>query len=204
MLTIGLTGDVGAGKSTLCRVWREMGATIFDADTIARNMWKLPDVQIKTEKRWGPGFFEGDWDAVLAKIAEKIFSDDLEYIFVSELIHDRTKRELKNCVEQSSGWVVVEIPLLYECGIPDWIDYVIYAAASIEKRIESNAVRNWDSDELLRREGRLIPREEKLCLADLVIENIGTIEEWETKAQELGKIFIEKTKKREEDSHLIS
>jgi dephospho-CoA kinase len=39
MLTIGLTGDVGAGKSTLCRVWSGMGATVLDADTVARDMW---------------------------------------------------------------------------------------------------------------------------------------------------------------------
>ena len=60
MLTVGLTGDVGAGKSTLARVWEEMGATVIDADRVARDMWKDPDVQRKAAERWGSDFFGGD------------------------------------------------------------------------------------------------------------------------------------------------
>ncbi len=193
MLTIGLTGDVGAGKSTLCRVWNAMGATVFNADTIAREMWKLPEIQKKAEERWGAGFFDGEWKTVLAKIASKIFSDDDEYIFASELLHCPTMEELKRLVNKSSGWVVIEIPLLYECGLPDWIDGVVYAAASLEKRMERNKVRGWDETEIRRRDRKLLPRAEKLCRADWVIENTGTLEEWEKKARELGRIFIERT-----------
>ena len=58
MSIIGLTGDVGAGKSTLCSVWREMGARVIDADTVARSMWDRADVRAEAEKRWGAGFFD--------------------------------------------------------------------------------------------------------------------------------------------------
>ena len=44
MLALGVTGDVGAGKSTLTRFWREMGASVLDADEIVRGLWKRPDV----------------------------------------------------------------------------------------------------------------------------------------------------------------
>ncbi len=47
MLTVGLTGDVGAGKSTLSRVWKDMGATVIDADRAARDMWDLPEIRKK-------------------------------------------------------------------------------------------------------------------------------------------------------------
>lgn len=189
MLTIGLTGDVGAGKSTLCRVWRGMGATVFDADTIARDMWKLPSVQEAAEKRWGVGFFSGEWRSVLAEIAARIFNDEEEYKFASGLLHDATMRELERLVKASSGWVVVEIPLLYECGVPEWIDGVAYAAASFEKRIKRNKTRGWDAEEVRRRDAKLLPREEKIARADWVIENAGTLEEWEAKAAELGRFF---------------
>ena len=75
MLTVGLTGDVGAGKSTLSKVWEEMGAAVIDADRVARDMWQLPDVQKMASERWGSDFFEDDQKSVFAKIAEKIFSD---------------------------------------------------------------------------------------------------------------------------------
>lgn len=192
MLTVGLTGDVGAGKSTLSRVWEEMGAMVVDADMIARNLWRLPDVQKKAAARWGENFFEGEKKSIFAKIAEKIFSDEEEYEFVSDLLHPLTLENIEKIVKNAEGWVVVEIPLLFECGRPKWMDHVVYASASVEKRTEHNASRGWDAGEIKRREARLMPKEEKISMSDWVLENSGSIEEWKAKARELGEIFLER------------
>ncbi|MDD4159796.1 MAG: dephospho-CoA kinase [Synergistaceae bacterium] len=192
MLTVGLTGDVGAGKSTLSRVWEEMGATVIDADRVARNMWMLPDVQKKAAERWGGDFFSGGNKTVFAKIAEKIFSDEEEYKFVSGLLHPATISAIEGILRNAHGWIVVEIPLLFECGRPEWIDCVVYASASAEKRAERNVSRGWDAGEILRREIRLMSREEKIKMSDWVLENSGSMEEWESKARELGYILIER------------
>lgn len=190
MLTIGLTGDVGAGKSTLCRVWKAMGATVLDADTVARDMWKLPEIQAKAEARWGSGFFSGEWKDIFARIAAKIFTDDAEYDFASRLLHDATLKELRRQMAAASGWVVAEIPLLYECGETDWFDGVVFAAASVAKRVERNKKRHWDENEVRRRDAKLMPREEKLRRADWVLENTGSLAEWEDKARKLGTVFL--------------
>ena len=192
MLTVGLTGDVGAGKSTLSKVWEEMGAAVIDADRVARDMWQLPDVQKRASERWGSDFFEDDQKSVFAKIAEKIFSDEREYEFVSDLLHPATIAAIEEIVKNADGWVVVEIPLLFECGRPKWMDFVVFASASAEKRVERNASRGWDAAEIKRRESRLMPRDEKIRMSDWVLENSGTKEEWEAKARELGNIFLEK------------
>ena len=192
MLTVGLTGDVGAGKSTLSRVWEEMGATIIDADRVARDMWIFPDVQKKAAERWGSDFFEGDQKSVFAKIAAKIFSEEEEYEFVSGLLHPATIAAIEDIVRNAEGWVVVEIPLLFECGRPEWMDLVVFVSATPEKRVERNASRGWDAAEIKRRESRLMPRDEKIKRSDWVLENSGTKEEWEAKARELGNIFLEK------------
>ncbi len=192
MLTVGLTGDVGAGKSTLSKVWEEMGAAVIDADRVARDMWQLPDVQKRASERWGSDFFEDDQKSVFAKIAEKIFSDEREYEFVSDLLHPATIVAIEEIVKNADGWVVVEIPLLFECGRPKWMDFVVFASASAEKRVERNASRGWDAAEIKRRESRLMPRDEKIKRSDWVLENSGTKEEWEAKARELGNIFLEK------------
>ena len=178
MLTVGLTGDVGAGKSTLSKVWEEMGAAVIDADRVARDMWQLPDVQKRASERWGSDFFEDDQKSVFAKIAEKIFSDEREYEFVSDLLHPATIAAIEEIVKNADGWVVVEIPLLFECGRPKWMDFVVFASASAEKRVERNASRGWDAAEIKR--------------SEWVLENSGTKEEWEAKARELGNIFLEK------------
>ena len=192
MLTVGLTGDVGAGKSTLSKVWEDMGAAVIDADRVARDMWQLPDVQKRASERWGSDFFEDDQKSVFAKIAEKIFSDEREYEFVSDLLHPATIAAIEDIVKNADGWVVVEIPLLFECGRPKWMDFVVFASASPEKRVERNASRGWDAAEIKRRESRLMPRDEKIRRSDWVLENSGTKEEWEAKARELGNIFLEK------------
>lgn len=190
MLTIGLTGDVGAGKSTLCSVWRGMGATVFDADTVARDMWGLRTVRSCAARRWGKGFFKGEQKEVFAKIANIIFNDEREYEFASKLLHRHTIEELARRVGESSGWVVVEIPLLFECGVPAWIDKIVYATASADKRVLRNAKRNWNMDEISRRENRLLPRGEKIKHADYVLENSGSEDEWRAKGRALGEEFL--------------
>lgn len=197
MLIIGLTGDVGAGKSTLCRLWREMGAEIFDTDTIAREMWKKEEIQRDAKARWGEDFFDGEWKMVLGKIADKIFNSREEYNFAASLLHNAAIAELKELVFKSKApWVVAEIPLLYECGVPDWLDGVVYVSAPLEKRVERNAVRNWNKEEILRRESHLLTRDEKIRRADWVLENTGTADVWEAKGTELGKVFLQRIKAR--------
>ena len=156
MSIIGLTGDVGAGKSTLCSVWREMGARVIDADTVARSMWDRADVRAEAEARWGA------------------------------LIHRRTGEELKKLAREAEGWTIVEIPLLYEGGHDSWLDYVVYAAAPFDKRVARNAKRNWNAEEVARREAKLLPGEEKMAKADFVLVNDGTEDEWKQKARRLG------------------
>ncbi len=190
MLTLGLTGDVGAGKSTLCSVWRSMGISVFDADTVAREMWRSEDVQKKACFRWGDDFFDGEWKSVLKKIADKIFNSKEEYDFASSLLHKATIKELKHLAAESGGVVVLEIPLLYECGEEDMFDEIIYASASLEKRAERNISRGWNRDEILRRENKLMDRCEKIRRSDFVIENDGTADAWEEKAREFGKMFL--------------
>jgi len=190
LLKIGLTGDVGAGKSTLCQVWKSMGAEIIDADTIARDMWKLPEVQKKAEKKWGKGFFNAEWKEVCAKIAAKIFSNEDDYDFASQLLHAATAKEIKKRLRSETGLVITEVPLLFENGGYKWCDGVVYAAATLKKRAERNKSRGWNRKEVKRREAKLMPRKEKIARADWVLKNNGTIEEWESKARELGNVFI--------------
>ena len=194
MLTIGLTGDVGAGKSTLCSVWREMGAAVFDADTVARDMWSLRSVRSCAARRWGKGFFKGEKKEVFAKIANIIFNDEHEYEFASKLLHRHTIEELERMVKNSSGWVVVEIPLLFECGVPPWIDKIVFASAPTEKRVQRNIKRSWNMEEISRRESKLLPREEKIKRADYVLENLGTEDEWRAKGRALGEKFLRMAK----------
>lgn len=193
-IILGITGDVGSGKSTLCKTWKEMGAHVLDADRVAKNLWFRKTIQKRASKRWGDNFFECDKVELMKKIADKIFNDEEEYKFATKLLHKITISELKTRAKRSkSQWIVVEIPLLFECGRPDWIDKVVYVTADVKKRAVRNVSRGWNIDELLRREEKLISTDEKLKQADLVLENNGTYEEWIETVRKQGKIFINQT-----------
>ncbi len=86
-------------------------------------------------ERWGSDF-EGDQRSVFAKIAAKIFSEEREYEFVSDLLHPATIAAIEKFVKDAEGLVVVEIPLLFECGRPEWMDLVVFVSATPEKRVE--------------------------------------------------------------------
>lgn len=171
-----------------------MGAQVIDADEIAKEQWNDPRVRLEATSRWGENFFSGEPKEVYAKIAAKIFSDEAEYKFASKLIHDATFREIKHILAGSHGWIVVEIPLLFESSRYDWLDYIVYVSAPSEKRAAINIVRGWDEKEIARRERWLMPRDIKMRLAGFVAENNGTLEEWEKKGRELGHFFMKKMK----------
>lgn len=188
MFVVGLTGDVGAGKSALSGVWRTMGARVIDADEAAKRQWSVPEIRERAAARWGGEIFRGD-GVNFARIAEIAFADENEYRYMIELIHPATRADLTREVRASGGWVVVEIPLLFEGVRHDWIDFVVYATAPLEERIARNRVRGWDAEEVARRERFLLDPREKRAMADLVLSNDSTLEAWAETARRTGALF---------------
>lgn len=173
-----------------------MGALTVDADEAAKRQWDAPEVRRAAERRWGDGFFSCDKREMYSKIAAKIFNDAEEYKFAAKIIHKAVYEELLSVAAANDGWLVLEIPLLFESGHYDWLDYIVYAAAARKKRIERNAGRGWDENEMARREAWFMSRDEKISRSDFVLENDGTMEEWEAKGRELGRLFLNKMASR--------
>lgn len=186
MLVAALTGDVGSGKSTAAKTWRSMGAHIIDADACAKEMWYIPDVIDAAAARWGDDIRRADGSPDFAKIASFVFSSEQEQSFTNDLIHPHAIAELERRARASGGWVCVEIPLLFETGVPSWVSCVVYATAPIELRGLRVASRGWSADEVRRRESLLLPRDEKISLADIVMDNSGTHEEWSATVRAAG------------------
>ncbi|GHV55869.1 dephospho-CoA kinase [Synergistales bacterium] len=193
MLTAAVTGDVGAGKSTLSRVMGSVGANVISADDIAKSQWAKPDILARAAARWGSRVLrDGRADfAVVAGIAFSDGADDSELRFMNSLIHPGTRADIKRAVSSMRGLVVIEIPLLFESGGYEWIDYIIYASASANLRASRNAVRGWDANELSRRERFMMSSDEKISLSDIVLTNDGDMALWEEGARVLGGKLME-------------
>ena len=177
MLVVGLTGDVGAGKSSAARIWKGLGAMVIDADRVAKDLWEDPEIRTRAVGRWGRGILDSSGRLLPSQVAGIVFENRDEYRWLCDLLHPGTRAEMERRAESAGGWIIAEIPLLFENGVPWWVDMTVYVTAPLERRIDRNAHRDWDEAEIRRRESWFMPTEEKVTLADRVIENAGSLDD---------------------------
>jgi dephospho-CoA kinase len=186
MLTVVVTGDVGAGKSTLVKIWDSLGATVISADMTAKSQWSKPEVMSEAVARWGSEVSKGG-AADFSAIARRAFENEEEYRFMNSLIHPGTAADIRRVSASLRGLVVIEIPLFFEAGgLGDLADYIVYVSAPRNIRAQRNAARGWDEDEIARRERFMMEAEEKKKKSNLVLSNDGDAKRWETVSRERG------------------
>ncbi len=174
---IALTGDVGAGKSTVASLLEEMGGVRLDADAIALEQWRRPDVAQAAAHRWGRQVLDPSGGIVRGAVAGRIFADRAEYDWACGLIHPLVMAELERRVAALSPdrWAVAEVPLLFEVGRPAWVAAVVFVTAPRALRIARCRQRGWDEAELTRREAFYLPSDERMALSDFVLNNEGDL-----------------------------
>lgn len=193
MLKVGLTGGIGAGKSEVSRLLDRRGAIIVDADRIAREV-----VEPGT-----PGL-----DAVVAEFGEEILTPDgaLDRPRLGSIVfHDEERRsalnaivhplvgersaELERWAEQEHGpgaIVVHDVPLLTENGLAPLYDRVVVVEAPEEVRLERlKRSRGMAEEEARARMAAQATREQRLAVADLVIDNSGSVADLEARLAEV-------------------
>ena len=177
MYTIGLTGGIASGKSTVSAILKELGAYIIDADKIAREIvmphkpaWYdivahfgieilLPDGRINREMLGG-----------------KIFKDKIERQYLEEITHPYIKDEIQKSIDHARSIgervIVLDIPLLFESGWVTMVDaiWVVY----VERQIQLSRLMNRNQLTLQQAQERISAQmslDEKVKQADLVINN---------------------------------
>lgn len=189
MFTVALTGEVGAGKSSLARVWEAMGANVIDTDRVAKEQWLRPEIMRAASDRWGDGFFK-DGVPDYRKIAEMTFRDEEENAFTNGLIHPGAITEVTRMARALRGLLVLEIPLLFESGSFNYMDCIICVTAPDDLKVMRNSARGWSDGEIERRERFMTGTAKKQAMSDMVLYNAGSIEAWRARAEELGALML--------------
>ncbi len=208
MLSVGLTGNIASGKSTVVRIWRRLGARVIDADRLAR-LAVAPGtpglrnvVEEFGEEILGP---EGELDR--EELGRRVFADPdarrrLEAIVHPEVgrLRREEERRIAGEVEASgeSGVVLVhDIPLLFEAGLSVDFDVVVLIDAPREERLRRLVEkRGLDPEQARQRIDAQQPAEEKRRAADLVIENDGTLDELERRATDAWRTLRERAENK--------
>ena len=181
-IVLGLVGPACAGKSEVSRRFRELGAEIYDADAIVRELYKRPDVKSAVRALLGEAVFEPNGEVSRPAIAARIFADEeLRRRLTGEIIFPRTgkvlRRQLADFRHRASAHdvLVLDAPTLIEAGRAALCDAILLATAAAERRRAWAAARGWSPGELDRRDAAMTPESEKRRLARYVIENSSSV-----------------------------
>ncbi len=182
---VGLTGNIGSGKSTVAQLLVEKGAALIDSDVLAREATRDPEVLQKIADALGEDLIkEGELDR--PKTAERVFGDEAARETLNGIIHPWVRRESERraeALEQRSSppaIIVVDIPLLYENALERGLDTVIVVNAPLEVRVKRVQERSGLSEKEVRaRDEAQMPLEEKVERADYVVDNSGDRERLE-------------------------
>jgi dephospho-CoA kinase len=176
MLKVGVTGGIGSGKSTVCKIFESLGIPVFRADDEGR---RLLDEDEEVKKKVA-GLF-GDKVIVNGKpdrkqIASLVFNDAQKLQQLNAIIHPKVRESLKTwAAKQSSPWVIEEAAIIFESGIDKNLDAVIVVSAPEELRIQRVMARDGVTEASVReRIKNQISEEERRKRADYIIENDNT------------------------------
>ena len=176
MAITAVTGDIGAGKSTVSKLLAEkLSCERLDADALVSQIWTRSEVKEFFTQRWGSKILDESGNIVKSEISRIIFTDQDEYNFCNKIIHALVMSELKEESERHER-LVIEIPLLPEAGRPNWLNYAVYVTADFDLRLQRCMTqRGWDINELLRRERLLLPHDKRIACSDYIISNNGSL-----------------------------
>jgi len=180
---VGLTGGVAAGKSTVARMFADLGAVVIDADAIVQELLDSPKIVAKLRDRWGKGFLNGSGLPDRRKIAGRVFSDPerlKEWTgWVLPGVRKKMKKQLDSALQNpANSVIIVDAPLLLEAGLESWCDAILFVDADPSFRAKrARASRSWPEDEVRRRESLQSPLDVKRRRADIVVSNNGPREE---------------------------
>ena len=183
MITIGLTGGIASGKSTVSAELRRLGLPIFDADAEAKlAVAKGSEGLAQVITALGSEYLTAEGELNRAKVAERVFHDKKALKTIEAIIHKivwaRAEQFMQENRSAEKQLAVLDVPLLIECGWHKLVDSVWLVAVSRKQQIERAMLRSgMTSDEVAARIAAQMSLAEKKKYADIVLDNSGTLEE---------------------------
>jgi dephospho-CoA kinase len=179
MLTLGLTGSIGMGKSTVAKMFADEGVPVFDADAEVHRLQGPEGALVKRIEAEFPGT-TGSEGVNRGALAERVLGEPEALRRLEALVHPAVAREREAFLADHSAapLVVLDIPLLFEAGGSGQVDRVAVVSAPAEVQRERVLARPAMTAEKFERIlARQLPDEEKRARADFVIPTGGSLEE---------------------------
>lgn len=193
MLLVGLTGNIASGKSSVARLFAERGATLIDADVLARRAVEAGTPALRAIiERWGSDMLAADGSLDRAALRQRVFQEPEELEALNAIVHPEVARlrdeEVAAARARGEQVVVCDIPLLFERRLADEFDRVVLVDASRPDRLERlMRDRGIDETNAMNMIAAQMPAALKRARADFVVENSGSLD---ALAERAGEVWL--------------
>lgn len=174
MITIGLTGGIGSGKSYISNIFSSLGAIIYDTDHEAKRIMISDTILIeKIKELFGEESYLASGELNRGYLASQIFTDRAKLEEMNAAVHPAVKRDFGRFKKENSGkLIVLESAILIESGFTKEVDFVVGVVADRDLRVDRATKRdNTNREAIERRISSQISEQELLLSTDFMIEN---------------------------------
>jgi dephospho-CoA kinase len=191
-LNVGLTGGIACGKSTVSRMFEERGAHIVDADRIAREV-VLPGQPALREvvEAFGVEVLTSEGTLDRKRLGSIVFGNEAARRTLESVLHPRIREEIAGQMaywkeKEPGGLTIVDIPLMFESGLDKRYDFEDILVVYVPRTMQLERIMTRDglsAEEANRRIDAQMPIDEKRALADVVIDNSGSLADTERQVE---------------------
>ncbi|NMA66832.1 MAG: dephospho-CoA kinase [Clostridiaceae bacterium] len=197
MKIIGVTGGIGAGKTSVSTILEKLGAIVIDADKLSKDaVERGKPAYERIIKEFGPDILDNDLNIDRKILGQIVFNNPEKRLKLEEIVHAEVVNSILNKINdlRSKGYngvLVLDVPIPVEHGFLDTVDQVWVVTASENTRINRVQKRSGLSrEEVIKRMRSQISQDDYISLADVVVDNDGTLESLKQKVENLFCHFI--------------
>jgi len=194
-MKVGLTGGIGAGKSTVADMFSKLGAVVIRSDELARQVIEpnTPGFQ-KVLSRFGNQILQENGSIDRQKLAQIVFNDQNSLKDLEEIIHPLVRNKTNELIESQTQETIVvnEVPLLLEKKMEKMFDFLVVVISSDKNRINRLQKRGISEPEAKKRMSLQVSDEARKSLADFLITNDGNIDQLEADVAKVWQALLER------------
>lgn len=192
---VGLTGGIGSGKSTVASYFHEYGATVIDADVIARELTE-PNSPVLSElqKAFGNDILDDHGNLIRLLLAERAFSSAERTLVLNKIMHGRIRERALTLINahSPSDIVVYDMPLLAETNSADLCNFVVVVQSPETQRIDRlMQSRGMSLEDIKHRIEQQASDTERAAIADVIIHNDSSQEELALQCEQVWNLIVE-------------
>lgn len=198
-LVVGVTGGIGSGKSAVTERFQRLGITVVDADLAARIVVEPGGSALAAiAEHFGADILQADGTLNRAALRQRVFANQAERLWLERLTHPLIGQELRRQLAASgSAYTILSSPLLLEGQQKELVDCVVVVDVPEELQLQRATARDANSEEQIRRiMAAQLPRAQRRELADIVIDNSGSLAELDEQVDELHREFLQRAETR--------